>query len=64
MMYLRKVPEVRRSTLKVACFRSTHRPTRDRVAQDPFESRIPAISAMRTRSDKLAACILSMRLAR
>jgi hypothetical protein len=42
---------------------------RYRVAQDALEasaseSRIPAIKAMRTRSDRLAACILIMRLAR
>jgi hypothetical protein len=29
-----------------------------------FESKIPATTAMRTRSERLAACILIMRLAR
>ncbi len=33
-------------------------------ASSALGSSIPAISAMRTRSDKLAACILSIRLAR
>jgi len=42
---------------------------RRRTAQDALEasaleSRIPAIKAMRTRSDRPAACILIMRLAR
>src|SRR5262249_40565035 len=42
---------------------------RYRIAQDAleasaFESRIPAIKAMRTRSERLAACILIIRLAR
>src|SRR5262245_18625810 len=43
--------------------------TRYRIAQDglesaTFASSIPAIKAMRTRSERLAACILIMRLAR
>src|SRR5262245_37965304 len=41
-----------------------HRVAQDALEASAFGSSIPAIKAMRTRSERLAACILIMRLAR
>src|SRR6516225_7699661 len=56
ILSLREAPEARGSM--------PGRAASYRIVQDSFISRIPAIKAMRTRSERLAACILIMRLAR